>query len=67
VVTWLIVPVGVLLVISQLRSNASFPAAMVGSVAGVTSSPSVSAVWRRWRCCWSCGPSPRASQKPLVA
>ena len=34
-ITWVIVPIGVLLLISQLRSNQSFAAAMVGSVAGI--------------------------------
>src|SRR5262245_55137157 len=34
-ITWVLVPVGVLLVVSQLRSNPSFAAAMVGSVAGL--------------------------------
>ncbi|HEY3750692.1 MAG TPA: HAD-IC family P-type ATPase [Pseudonocardiaceae bacterium] len=34
-ITWLIVPVGVLLVISQLASRQDFASAMVGSVAGV--------------------------------
>lgn len=33
--TWVIVPVGVLLVVSQLRSAAGFADAMVGSVAGL--------------------------------
>ncbi|HET8683446.1 MAG TPA: HAD-IC family P-type ATPase [Micromonosporaceae bacterium] len=35
VVTWVIVPVGILLVVSQLRSAQSLPQAMVGSVAGL--------------------------------
>jgi cation-transporting P-type ATPase E len=35
VLTWVIVPVGALLVVSQLRSTASLAEAMVGSVAGV--------------------------------
>ncbi len=34
-ITWVIVPVGVLLVVSQLRSTGSLPEAMVGSVAGL--------------------------------
>ncbi|HWB37802.1 MAG TPA: HAD-IC family P-type ATPase, partial [Rugosimonospora sp.] len=35
IITWVIVPVGVLLVVSQLRNNDSFAAAMVASVAGI--------------------------------